>query len=160
MVLVSDKHVWHTGFVLWTLLLCLICRFVGTSKVTVRDQIFVCFELISRRSVCAHRIEQPVQRASNRHAGAIYHGIRRAARRGGIFFGRDAGRGPRRTAAALHHGHTCRDSIHRLYTGELYATGVTFVSSRLQQIIIRGFLVKRRCSRYCFVNLFFSGRYN
>jgi hypothetical protein len=119
MVLVSDKHVWHTGFVLWTLLLCLICRFVGTSKVTVRDQIFLCFELISRRSVCAHRIEQPVQRAPNRHAGAIHHGIRRATRRGGIFFGRDAGRGPRRTAAALHHGHTCRDSVHRVYTGEL-----------------------------------------
>jgi hypothetical protein len=29
MVLVSDEHVWHTGFVLWTLILCLACRFAG-----------------------------------------------------------------------------------------------------------------------------------
>ncbi|XP_068238479.1 probable Na(+)/H(+) antiporter nhx-9 [Palaemon carinicauda] len=30
MVLVSDDHVWHTGFVLWTVFLCLIFRFFGT----------------------------------------------------------------------------------------------------------------------------------
>ncbi|XP_063216017.1 sodium/hydrogen exchanger 2-like isoform X2 [Bacillus rossius redtenbacheri] len=29
MVLVSDRHVWHAGFVLWTLALCFVCRFVG-----------------------------------------------------------------------------------------------------------------------------------
>ncbi|KAK6627647.1 hypothetical protein RUM44_010126 [Polyplax serrata] len=29
MVLVSKRHVWHTGFVLWTLLLCFLCRFIG-----------------------------------------------------------------------------------------------------------------------------------
>ncbi|GLG96103.1 Sodium/hydrogen exchanger, partial [Gryllus bimaculatus] len=34
MELVSDHHVWHTGFVLWTLLLCLICRFVGVAILT------------------------------------------------------------------------------------------------------------------------------
>lgn len=34
MVLVSDKHIWHTGFVMWTLLLCLICRFAGVFILT------------------------------------------------------------------------------------------------------------------------------
>nr|CAD7581833.1 unnamed protein product [Timema californicum] len=34
MVLVSDRHVWHTGFVLWTLFLCLACRFLGQSLIT------------------------------------------------------------------------------------------------------------------------------
>lgn len=29
MVLVNDVHEWHTGFVLWTLLLCLVVRFFG-----------------------------------------------------------------------------------------------------------------------------------
>ncbi|XP_043201773.1 sodium/hydrogen exchanger 2-like isoform X2 [Amphibalanus amphitrite] len=29
MVLVSDDHKWHTGFALWTLVLCLVVRFVG-----------------------------------------------------------------------------------------------------------------------------------
>ncbi|XP_059472583.1 sodium/hydrogen exchanger 2-like isoform X2 [Neocloeon triangulifer] len=39
MVLVSDKHVWHTGFVLWTLLLCLICRFVGVFLLTALNNL-------------------------------------------------------------------------------------------------------------------------
>ncbi|XP_069692630.1 Na(+)/H(+) exchanger beta-like isoform X1 [Periplaneta americana] len=34
MVLVSDSHVWHTGFVLWTLVLCLVCRFLGVFLLT------------------------------------------------------------------------------------------------------------------------------
>jgi len=34
MVLVSDKHVWHTGFVVWTLILCLVCRFAGVFLLT------------------------------------------------------------------------------------------------------------------------------
>ncbi|XP_023714709.1 Na(+)/H(+) exchanger beta isoform X2 [Cryptotermes secundus] len=34
MVLVSDQHVWHTGFVLWTLILCLVCRFAGVFLLT------------------------------------------------------------------------------------------------------------------------------
>nr|CAD7261720.1 unnamed protein product [Timema shepardi] len=34
MVLVSDRHVWHTGFVLWTLFLCLACRFLGVFLLT------------------------------------------------------------------------------------------------------------------------------
>lgn len=34
MVLISDKHVWHTGFVLWTLILCLVCRFAGVFLLT------------------------------------------------------------------------------------------------------------------------------
>jgi len=29
MVLVSENHVWHTGFILWTLLLCFIVRFIS-----------------------------------------------------------------------------------------------------------------------------------
>nr|BAU68126.1 NHE6/7 [Nasutitermes takasagoensis] len=34
MVLVSDQHVWHTGFVGWALLLCLVCRFSGVFLLT------------------------------------------------------------------------------------------------------------------------------
>ncbi|XP_059350409.1 Na(+)/H(+) exchanger protein 7-like isoform X2 [Daphnia carinata] len=34
MVLVNDVHEWHTGFVLWTLLLCLVVRFLGVVMLT------------------------------------------------------------------------------------------------------------------------------
>lgn len=34
MVLVSDDHVWHTGFVLWTVFLCLVFRFIGVFLLT------------------------------------------------------------------------------------------------------------------------------
>ncbi|XP_064113705.1 LOW QUALITY PROTEIN: Na(+)/H(+) exchanger beta-like [Macrobrachium nipponense] len=34
MVLVSDDHVWHTGFVLWTVSLCLVFRFIGVFLLT------------------------------------------------------------------------------------------------------------------------------
>ncbi|XP_049960717.1 Na(+)/H(+) exchanger beta-like isoform X2 [Schistocerca serialis cubense] len=34
MVLVSDRHIWHTGFVMWTLVLCLVCRFLGVFLLT------------------------------------------------------------------------------------------------------------------------------
>ncbi|KAI9561927.1 hypothetical protein GHT06_012889 [Daphnia sinensis] len=34
MVLVNDVHEWHTGFVLWTLLLCLVVRFLGVFILT------------------------------------------------------------------------------------------------------------------------------
>ncbi|KAK4303533.1 hypothetical protein Pmani_024464 [Petrolisthes manimaculis] len=34
MVLVSDEHLWHTGFVLWTLALCIIFRFIGVFVLT------------------------------------------------------------------------------------------------------------------------------
>uniref|UniRef100_A0A0P6HUM3 Sodium/hydrogen exchanger n=1 Tax=Daphnia magna TaxID=35525 RepID=A0A0P6HUM3_9CRUS len=34
MVLVNDVHEWHTGFVLWTLLLCLVVRFFGVFILT------------------------------------------------------------------------------------------------------------------------------
>ncbi|KAK3849232.1 hypothetical protein Pcinc_044001 [Petrolisthes cinctipes] len=34
MVLVSDEHLWHTGFVLWTLALCVIFRFIGVFVLT------------------------------------------------------------------------------------------------------------------------------
>lgn len=71
------------------------------------------------RSVCVDRNQQLIQRAPNRHAGAIHHGLRRAARRGGLFVGGDVGWVARRTAAALHHGDTCGDSVHCVYTGEL-----------------------------------------
>ena len=32
MVLISDDHRWHTGFCLWTLVLCLVFRFIGKSR--------------------------------------------------------------------------------------------------------------------------------
>ncbi|KAE8743341.1 hypothetical protein FOCC_FOCC011040, partial [Frankliniella occidentalis] len=40
MVLVSDRHVWHTGFVSWTLFLCLICRFGGVLLLTGLSNMF------------------------------------------------------------------------------------------------------------------------
>ncbi|KAL0280529.1 UNVERIFIED_CONTAM: hypothetical protein PYX00_001793 [Menopon gallinae] len=40
MVLVSKRHVWHTGFVLWTLLLCLLCRFAVVFSLTALVNIF------------------------------------------------------------------------------------------------------------------------
>ena len=32
MVLVKEDHVWHTGFILWTLLLCFVARFISECK--------------------------------------------------------------------------------------------------------------------------------
>ncbi|XP_067002933.2 probable Na(+)/H(+) antiporter nhx-9 [Anabrus simplex] len=40
MELVSDRHVWHTGFVLWTLLLCLLCRFIGVLVLTAIANVY------------------------------------------------------------------------------------------------------------------------
>ena len=34
LVIVNDSHVWHTGFVLWTLLLCIVFRFMGVFGLT------------------------------------------------------------------------------------------------------------------------------
>ncbi|KAF4527107.1 hypothetical protein B566_EDAN013741, partial [Ephemera danica] len=38
--MLSDEHVWHTGFVLWTLVLCLICRFTGVFLLTAFNNVF------------------------------------------------------------------------------------------------------------------------
>lgn len=34
LVIVNDSHIWHTGFVLWTLLLCVVYRFLGVFGLT------------------------------------------------------------------------------------------------------------------------------
>lgn len=34
MVLVSDEHIWHTGFVLWSVFLCFVYRFIGVFMLT------------------------------------------------------------------------------------------------------------------------------
>ncbi|OQV14225.1 hypothetical protein BV898_11579 [Hypsibius exemplaris] len=34
LVIVNDSHIWHTGFVLWTLLLCVVYRFIGVFGLT------------------------------------------------------------------------------------------------------------------------------
>lgn len=39
MVLVNDVHEWHTGFVLWTLFLCLVVRFLGNHCISMACQL-------------------------------------------------------------------------------------------------------------------------
>ncbi|XP_055330823.1 Na(+)/H(+) exchanger beta-like [Paramacrobiotus metropolitanus] len=34
LVIVNDSHIWHTGFVLWTLLFCIVYRFIGVFGLT------------------------------------------------------------------------------------------------------------------------------
>ena len=34
LVIVNDSHEWHTGFVLWTLLACVVYRFIGVFALT------------------------------------------------------------------------------------------------------------------------------
>ncbi|XP_063239988.1 Na(+)/H(+) exchanger beta-like [Bacillus rossius redtenbacheri] len=40
MVLVNDRHVWHTGFVIWTLILCFVCRFIGVFSLTALANLY------------------------------------------------------------------------------------------------------------------------
>jgi len=161
MVLVSDKHVWHTGFVLWTLLLCLICRFVGTSKVLLfMKNIYFMFRThLSQECLCSpHWTTCSACVKSACRSNLSWHTEGCEARWDFLWSwcwtGPSSHRGS--SSSRPHLSWFCSPSSYR-WAMQLAWRSCQAGCSRLLSGV---FLVKRRCSRYCFVNLFFSGRYN